>query len=70
METTLNESIDVQPHRLRNLLRDVVDIYSPSGKEEEVLELLEALSAREITTTEAEEEVQNAERKKKDLCQI
>jgi acetylornithine deacetylase len=33
-----NDFMDVKPDRLRNLLRELVDIYSPSGKEEEVLE--------------------------------
>jgi len=41
METTLDESMHVQPERLRNLLKDLIDIYSPSGKEEEVLEYAE-----------------------------
>ena len=45
------------------------------GKEEKILEWLLALSKREITTTEAEEEVgyeqDRAERRsKKDFCQI
>jgi acetylornithine deacetylase len=38
METASSDSMDIRPDRLRNLLRDLVDIYSPSGKEEEVLE--------------------------------
>jgi len=29
--------MDVQPERLKDLLQDLVDIYSPSGKEEEIL---------------------------------
>ena len=33
---------DVRPERLRNLLNELVDIYSPSGKEEEVLSYIEA----------------------------
>ncbi len=33
---------DVRPERLRNLLNELVDIYSPSGKEEEVLDYIEA----------------------------
>ena len=37
MKTT-NQSMDVQPERLKKLLKDLVDIYSPSGKEEEVIE--------------------------------
>ena len=36
--TVKGDSIDIQPDRLRNLLRDMVDIYSPSGKEENILE--------------------------------
>jgi len=33
--------VEIQPLRLRNLLKELVDIYSPSGKEEEVLEYTE-----------------------------
>lgn len=33
---------DVRPDRLRKLLNDLVDIYGPSGKEEEVLNYIEA----------------------------
>ncbi len=40
MERTLTEAMDVQPDRLRNLLKGLVDIYSPSGKEEEILEYI------------------------------
>ena len=32
---------DVNPERLKKLLRSLVDIYSPSGKEEEILEYAE-----------------------------
>ena len=32
---------DIQPERLKKLLKDMVDIYSPSGKEEEVLQFTE-----------------------------
>jgi acetylornithine deacetylase len=35
-----NPSISVKPQRLRKLLQRMVDIYSPSGKEEEILEFL------------------------------
>jgi acetylornithine deacetylase len=38
IEKTSNESMDIQPVRLKDLLRELVDIYSPSGKEEEILE--------------------------------
>jgi acetylornithine deacetylase len=31
----------IRPDRLKNLLKDLVDIYSPSGKEEEILEYVE-----------------------------
>lgn len=41
MQRTLNESPRIRPDRLRNLLKSLVDIYSPSGKEEEVLEFTE-----------------------------
>jgi acetylornithine deacetylase len=32
---------DIQPDRLKNLLKNLVDIYSPPGKEEEILEYTE-----------------------------
>ena len=35
-------SRDVQAERLKNLLKALVDIYSPSGKEEEIIEYVEA----------------------------
>jgi acetylornithine deacetylase len=35
---TSNARAEICPERLRDLLRDLVDIYSPSGKEEEILE--------------------------------
>jgi acetylornithine deacetylase len=38
METTADVSLDVQPERLKNLLKALVDIYSPSGKEEGIVE--------------------------------
>ena len=36
-----SELAGIQPDRLKNLLKNLVDIYSPSGKEEEVLEFTE-----------------------------
>ncbi|MCX5994582.1 MAG: M20/M25/M40 family metallo-hydrolase, partial [Chloroflexi bacterium] len=41
METATDISMDVQPERLKNLLRALVDIYSPSGKEEGIVEYVE-----------------------------
>jgi acetylornithine deacetylase len=41
MVTTETTSAGIQPERLKNLLRDMVDIYSPSGKEEEILKYVE-----------------------------
>ena len=41
METTTDISMDVQPERLKSLLRALVDIYSPSGKEEGIVEYVE-----------------------------
>lgn len=38
MGTTASIASEVRPERLRTLLREMVDIYSPSGKEEEILE--------------------------------
>ena len=40
-KTALNKSTPIQPERLKNLLRELVDIYSPSGKEEEILRYTE-----------------------------
>lgn len=41
VEEAVKRTAEVQPKRLRNLLKDLVDIYSPSGKEEEVLRYAE-----------------------------
>ena len=41
MATKPEITADVQPDRLRALLKDLIDIYSPSGKEEEILEFTE-----------------------------
>jgi acetylornithine deacetylase len=42
METATDISTDVQPERLKDLLRALVDIYSPSGKEEGIVEYVES----------------------------
>ncbi len=39
--TADNQNPQIQPERLKNLLKELVDIYSPSGKEEEILEFTE-----------------------------
>jgi acetylornithine deacetylase len=41
MASTPVRSVDVNPERLKKLLNDLVDIYSPSGKEEEIIEYAE-----------------------------
>jgi acetylornithine deacetylase len=41
MKLTSTQSMNVKPDRLKKLLKDLVDIYSPSGKEEEVIEFAE-----------------------------
>ena len=41
MKPTISQSMNVKPERLKKLLKDLVDIYSPSGKEEEVIEFAE-----------------------------
>lgn len=41
MDNHSEESSIIQPIRLRNLVKDLVDIYSPSGKEEEILRFIE-----------------------------
>ncbi|UCH43788.1 MAG: M20/M25/M40 family metallo-hydrolase [Dehalococcoidales bacterium] len=38
MKADFNGGTGIQPDRLRSLLQELVDIYSPSGKEEEILE--------------------------------
>ena len=56
MKTTLGSK--VQPKRLKSLLRDLVDIYSPTGKEEEALEYVEAYLKKhglEVTRQEVDE---------------
>ena len=52
IKMTYDESIDVQPERLKKLLKELVNIYSPSGKEEEVIEYAERYLKRQgIVTT-------------------
>jgi acetylornithine deacetylase len=41
MKPAISQSMNIKPDRLKKLLRDLVDIYSPSGKEEEVIEFAE-----------------------------
>ena len=41
MRLSSSQSMNVKPERLKKLLKDIVDIYSPSGKEEEVIEFAE-----------------------------
>lgn len=41
MESAVDKPMEVQPERLRNLLKDLVNIYSPTGKEGEVLKYAE-----------------------------
>jgi len=41
MASTPVKSVDVNPERLKRLLKSLVDIYSPSGKEEEIIEYAE-----------------------------
>lgn len=37
----IDQALQIRPDRLRDLLSDLVDIYSPSGKEEEILGFVE-----------------------------
>jgi acetylornithine deacetylase len=41
MPNSSNNPIQIQPDRLKNLIKEMVNIYSPSGKEEEILEFTE-----------------------------
>ena len=55
MKTTSDELINIQPERLKKLLKELVNIYSPSGKEEEVLECAEGyLNSQGIVATRQE----------------
>ncbi len=55
MRSPVDRSMEVQPERLRNLLRDLVNIYSPTGKEGEVLEYVEEyLKNRNLPVTRQE----------------
>ena len=55
IEKTCGESTNVQAERLRNLLKDLLDIYSPTGKEEEVLEYAkEYLKSQGLPVTKQE----------------
>jgi acetylornithine deacetylase len=56
------EATDVNPQRLKRLLRDMVDIYSPSGKEEEIVTYLERYlrkSGLPVTRQEVDEDRYN-----------
>ncbi|MBN1689494.1 MAG: M20/M25/M40 family metallo-hydrolase [Dehalococcoidia bacterium] len=41
MGTSTSAASEIQPVRLKKLLKDMVDIYSPSGKEEDILQFTE-----------------------------
>jgi acetylornithine deacetylase len=41
MKKSAGRTMDVQPERLKTLFKDLVDIYSPTGKEDEILEFAE-----------------------------
>ena len=41
MAATTSAAAEIQPGRLKKILQDLVDIYSPSGKEEEILQFTE-----------------------------
>jgi acetylornithine deacetylase len=54
-ESPLHGSMEVQPERLRNLLRNLVNIYSPTGKEGEILEYAEEyLKDQDLLVTKQE----------------
>lgn len=42
----MTEPVNIQPQRLKKLLRRMIDIYSPSGKEEELLDYLHGFLKR------------------------
>ena len=55
MKKTLDEIAPINPLRLKNLVKDLVDIYSPSGKEEEILRYVERhLKRHNINVTRQE----------------
>jgi acetylornithine deacetylase len=47
MAEKLDSKGNIQPERLKKLLKEMVDIYSPSGKEEEILEYTEQYLKRQ-----------------------
>jgi acetylornithine deacetylase len=51
--------MNIKPQRLKNLLRDLVDIYSPSGKEEEVIEFAEGYLKKHGLTVSKQEVDEN-----------
>ncbi|MBI4304078.1 MAG: M20/M25/M40 family metallo-hydrolase [Chloroflexi bacterium] len=54
-----DKSFDVQPERLKNLLKEMVDIYSPSGKEEEIVDYAAAYLERHGLTVVKQEVDEN-----------
>jgi acetylornithine deacetylase len=59
MKTKQREPMDIQPERLRNLLKNLIDIYSPSGKEEEILEYTEKYLKKQGLKVEKQEVDEN-----------
>jgi len=52
MEAAFNGETGIRPDRIRSLLQELVDIYSPSGKEEEILEYVyDYLKGRRVSVT-------------------
>lgn len=59
MKTSQRQSMSVQPERLRNLLKNLIDTYSPSGKEEEILGYTEKYLKKQGLKVEKQEVDEN-----------
>jgi acetylornithine deacetylase len=59
MKTNAGQLMDVKPQRLKKLLKELVDIYSPSGKEEEVVEFAERYLKKHGLTVSKQEVDEN-----------
>lgn len=76
MNEVPSQVMDIKPERLRNLLKEIVNIYSPSGKEEEILKYIERYLKRHGLTPVRQEVDENRynlvvfpeEREEVDLC--
>lgn len=59
MVKNVNKSAGIQPDRLRRLLKNLIDIYSPSGKEEDILDYAEVYLKKHGLSVERQEVDEN-----------